>query len=215
MDSACEEVKMSQMKIKDKNHLRSVIEDLMKAHGPNVSLNHLDVSSVIDMSGLFYGSGFNGAVDQWDVSNVLNMRGMFCKATLFNQPIENWNVSKVKDMRSMFRVAHAFNQSLDRWDVSNDERMDFMFSDAVEFNQPIGRWNVSKVEDVRFMFYDASNFEQHESFVSWKLGASCKDENFLRGKTFRHLQQQWVDRHTLLSVLPAERVDQNKNRPAL
>jgi Mycoplasma protein of unknown function, DUF285 len=107
------------MKIKDKAHLQSVIEEAIRMHGPTVSLNHLDVSSVTDMSLLFFASPFNGSIDRWDVSNVLNMRGMFCEAALFNQPIGNWRVSKVESLNHMFFRASAFTyfESFLHWKV--------------------------------------------------------------------------------------------------
>ena len=43
-----------QTKIRDKNHLDYIIQQEMRSHGVYVDLNHLDVSSVTDMSYLFY-----------------------------------------------------------------------------------------------------------------------------------------------------------------
>ena len=39
--------------ILDRQHLEATIQQLMNRYGPNVNLNHLDVSNVADMSGLF------------------------------------------------------------------------------------------------------------------------------------------------------------------
>jgi surface protein len=204
------------IKIKDKAHLQSVIEEAIRMHGPTVNLNHLDVSSVTDMSLLFFDSPFNGSIDQWDVSNVTDMGYMFHNATAFNQPIGSWDVSKVADMGSMFSSAAAFNQPIDKWNVSKALSMRGMFSGATSFNQVLGRWDVSKVHDVRLMFYKALNFSHLESFSHWSVAPWCVEEvEFFEGKTFRQIQQQLLERQALLRALPKESLNQNKSRTAL
>jgi surface protein len=61
-----------------------------------------DVSSITDMSSLFYYSQLNEPIGCWNVSSVTTMFGMFESATNFNQPIENWNVGSVTNMYGMF-----------------------------------------------------------------------------------------------------------------
>ena len=71
-------------------------------HVPRVSdqyfLYYADVSSVINMDGVFGGN--RGALQ------------------LFNSDLSNWDVSKVTDMQAMFQKTWAFNQDLSKWDVS-------------------------------------------------------------------------------------------------
>ena len=50
---------------------------------------------------MFNGSGFNQPIEGWDVSSVTNMSSMFYTSS-FNQPIGDWNVSSVTNMSGMF-----------------------------------------------------------------------------------------------------------------
>jgi surface protein len=69
-----------------------------------VKMNCWDVSSITDMSGLFYLSPLNEPIGCWNVGSVINMYAMFYKATNFNQHINNWNVGSVTDMYNIFSM---------------------------------------------------------------------------------------------------------------
>ena len=87
---------------KTKDELKQMIEDEISKNGNECSLNHIDVSEIIDMSQLFLGSKFNGDISGWDVSNVKYMREIFYKSN-FNGNISKWNVSDVTDTTHMFK----------------------------------------------------------------------------------------------------------------
>ncbi len=114
----------------------------------NQPIGNWDVSSVTDMSGMFYGECashlFNQNISQWNVSNVTNMVAMFFNG-YFNQPIGNWNVSNVADMAYMFENAYTFNQDIGNWNVSNVTDMSYMFYITLNFNQELSNWNVENV----------------------------------------------------------------------
>ena len=74
-----------------KKELISIIYDRMEKEGQNCELNDIDTSLITDMSGLFWGSSFNGNISEWDVSNVKNMSQLF-RESKFNQDISNWNI---------------------------------------------------------------------------------------------------------------------------
>jgi hypothetical protein len=87
----------------DKYHLLELIEKEIKLNGYSCDLNHIDVTNVANMYGLFTSSQFCGDISKWDVSHVKNMVGMFYyskftgdlsdwkpySATLFNKTFEN------------------------------------------------------------------------------------------------------------------------------
>jgi surface protein len=202
------------MKIKDKEHLRSVIKSLMTDHGPNVDLNHLDVSAVTDMVDLFFGSSFNGAIDQWDVSNVTDMSHMFNNNPFFNQPIEKWSVSNVRRMKGMFNSATSFNQPIGNWNVCNVSNMKNMFCFTSAFNQPIGNWNVSNVTDMADMFRGNTAFSHFSSLLRWNVSNDCRAENFYMGKDFKVLRQE-IERGAILEEFLPSALQLKGSRKAL
>ena len=128
----------------DKDHLKQLIDQEIKEHGRYCSLNHIDVSNIQDMSGLFQYSDFNGNISKWDVSDVTNMNSMF-QDSKFNGDISMWDVSNVTDMGWMF-AGSAFNGDISNWDVSNVTNMRFMFS-ASDFSGDISNWIPSIVKN--------------------------------------------------------------------
>ena len=62
---------------KDKENLLDLIRQEFQLNGYECNLNHIDVSNIEDMYGLFYCSEFNGNISKWDVSNVKMMRHIF------------------------------------------------------------------------------------------------------------------------------------------
>ena len=71
---------------KTKNELKNMIEDEISKHGNKCSLNHIDVSKIIDMTKLFYGSEFNGDISNWNVSDETTKYMTFVGCPLENNP---------------------------------------------------------------------------------------------------------------------------------
>ena len=71
---------------KTKEELKHMIEDEISKNGNQCSLNHIDVSRITDMSGLFRTSKFNGDISKWDVSRVQFMDNAFDHSPLENNP---------------------------------------------------------------------------------------------------------------------------------
>ena len=197
-----EVTKPEKVSFDNKEDLKAYITDYCEKHGWNSDLNHIDVSKITDMSGLFAKSKFNGDISKWNVSSAIDMSFMFSRSQFnqpldnwdtssvkdmsymfdtskFNQPLDNWNTEKVIDMSGMF-MESPFNQSLDKWDVSNVKDMSYMFK-LSSFNQPIDKWNTSKVEDMSRMF--AGN-KALEKMPDWKLSPSVVLEDIFKGTKF-------------------------------
>jgi surface protein len=102
--------------------LKRLIQEHIEKYGFNVDLNHIDVSSVKDMYGMFRGSQFNGDISQWDVSSVRDMAWMF-ENSQFNSDISQWNISAVTNMYGMFRDSQ-FNGDIGKWKISQETKID-------------------------------------------------------------------------------------------
>ena len=129
--------------------------------GWSADLNHLDVSELEDLSGLFsesYGIfEFNGDISKWDVGRVRNMNRMF-EFSRFRGDIANWDVGGVLGMKNMF--AHSlFNGNLSRWNISGVKEMQGMFK-ASEFGQPLEDWVLNEQCDTTDMFKGCALWER-------------------------------------------------------
>ena len=121
-------------------------------------LSNWDVSSVTDMSAMFFDTPFDGDLSNWDVSSVTDMAIMF-SGTPFDGDLSNWDVSSVTDMSAMFSGASSFDGDLSNWDVSSVTAMAQMFSRASSFDGDLSNWDVSSVTDMSAMFSGASSFD--------------------------------------------------------
>merc|ERR1719174_2063136 len=93
---------------------------------------------------------------KWDVSSVIDMSGLFSDASSFAGNISKWDVSSVTDMNSMFSYSISFNGDVSKWDVSNVTKMDCMFCET-SFTQTLcgAAWVNSKASKSR-MFEGSS-----------------------------------------------------------
>jgi len=140
--------------------IRDILDKAIRKRKPDgkfADLNHIDVSAVTNMAGLFNGNWpvrgkFNGDISKWDVSNVKTMEEMFAYESSFNGDLSQWDVSNVTSMRNMFNDNPWYNGDLSKWDVSSVKDMNGMFRSAIHFNMNISNWDVSKVKDMGSMF---------------------------------------------------------------
>lgn len=152
--------------------LKSVIYDEIARLGYLADLNHIDVSQVTDMYGLFgdgrkyggyYTAPFNGDISRWDVSSVTDMSYMFVDAP-FNGDISKWDVSNVAEMRGLFSCGE-FNRDISNWDVGSVTDMYHMFFHS-HFNRNISRWDIRNVTNMYEMFA-GSDFMLGGNIATW------------------------------------------------
>lgn len=130
------------------DELKNIVQEQMKSYGPHVDLNHMDVSRITSMGGLFRNSPFNGDISKWDVSHVTDMNHMFYYSA-FKGDISQWNVSNVKDMRWMFEHSE-FSGDISQWDVRNVQAFGRFISPNANIAIPL-----------RFMWHLPSLFHEH------------------------------------------------------
>ena len=104
------------IKANDHNHLKELIKVEIEKHGYEADLNHIDTSSVTDMSFMFYRSNFNGDISEWGTSSVTDISYMFYRSN-FNGDISKWDTSSVTHMSCMFHGSN-FNGDISKWDLS-------------------------------------------------------------------------------------------------
>jgi len=164
------------VKPKNKKELKDLIEFEMEKNGNRCDLNHIDVSLITNLSGLFLTSNFNGDISKWDVLAVTDMSCMFEKAK-FNGDISRWNVSSLMSMNAMF-YGSKFNGDISKWDVSSVSGMSEAFEES-NFCGDVSSWiRASAVHD-SFMF---SNSE-----IAKKLG--------IENPSFDEVKSHFLDLH--------------------
>jgi len=126
-DSLNEAIKHQDVIIATDDNIHQIVEDEIDRLGDKADLNHIDVSKVTNMSGVFENLKFNGDISKWDVSNVKTMEAMFRKSS-FNGDISKWDVSNVKDMSRMFKQS-TFNGDISKWDISKVDNIELMLID--------------------------------------------------------------------------------------
>lgn len=167
------------------SHLQDLVSHAIMFHGPNVDLNHIDVSNITDFSDLFFQSPFNGDISQWNTSKVTNMNSMFCNG-LFDGDISKWNVAAVTSMAHMFTVS-TFNGDISQWNVGSVLDMREMFL-STPFNQDISGWNTQSVLDMQSMF-DMSAFTGDIS--RWNVNKVINFKSMFENSPFAGDLSQW------------------------
>ena len=147
---------------KDRKELINMIKNEIRKNGQECSLNHIDVSKINDLSGLFEYKKFDGDISCWDVSNVKDMAAMFkySKFTGKNGDISSWDVSNVNNMFAMF--AHSnYNGNISEWNISKVKSMSAMFADS-KFNNDISSWKLNTDCKTISMFRDCPIEEKYK-----------------------------------------------------
>lgn len=132
--------------------LRKAIAEAIDRDGYECSLNHIDVSSITNMSHLFskqlHGNGWDkGALNQIIIENAVTPYKNYDWGVVdiwkFNGDISEWDVSNVEIMTSIFNRSEytGENGDISTWDVSNVSDMSNAFAYS-KFSGDIDIWDV-------------------------------------------------------------------------
>ena len=172
--------------IANNENIKALVGKAIHVLGCKADLNFIDVSNVTDMSGLFYGSNFNGDISRWDVSSVTDMSYMFMFSD-FTGNIGAWDVSIVRNMRAMFKYSE-FNGDISKWVVSNVRNMSEMFEYS-QFKGDISKWNVSNVQYMIRMFKNNKRFNGDIS--KWKVSSVLDMSEMFAYSRFNNNISKW------------------------
>ena len=176
-----------------------------------------DLSSVIDVSYMFYGCNQLTFIDisSLNIANSISCEGVAGGCTNLTEivfpvafkptnvrylvqntgnlvsitNIENWDTTSLALTYAMFQNS-TFNQDIGAWDVSNMTTMQGTFYMASSFNQDISSWDTSSVNNMTTMFYQASSFNQ--PIGSWNTSSvNNMSSMFLNAKAFNQDISSW------------------------
>jgi len=139
------------------------------------------LTSCLNMSYMFDGSGIDQNLPDWDVAVCTNFDGMFYNCDSFNGTLTNWDTASASTMRSMFRDCLIFNQPVNHFDMSVILSTQSMFYGTGAFNQPLNLWNMTSNDYYTSMFLNAVAFNQDISAWDWTVTVSIS--NFMQGAT--------------------------------
>ena len=136
---------------------------------------NLDVSNVIDMSGMFSETQISdlSSLAHWDTSNVTDMEELFngCESLSNISSLSNWNTSNVTDMEGLFNGCKSLSDisSLANWDTSNVTNMSGMFRYCYNLSDisSLAHWDTSKVTDMSGMFDGCESLSNISPLAHW------------------------------------------------
>lgn len=141
----------------------------IELHGPNVDLNHIDISQLTSLKEVFKDTKFNGNISQWNVSRIESMERLFTNCP-FNGDISQWDTQSLVSAGHMFEGS-VFNGDLSAWNTSSLIVASAMFRHS-HFNGDISGWNTSRLSSMVSMFEDSAF---NGDISKWDVAHALKD----------------------------------------
>lgn len=119
----------------------------------NISLNWIDVSGLVNLSGLFKGISGYVCVDisDWDVSSVVNAKEMF-KDSFIEVAAEDLDFSSLETAENMFKNAKMVPKCVETWKFKKLKNMEGCFSGCLSIDADISKWNTKTVKNMKKCF---------------------------------------------------------------
>lgn len=186
--------------------LREIVRSELDIQGPNADLNHIDISEITELTGLFNQDVENIKIDKWNTSKVTNMSGLFNGCGKFNADLSNWDTSNVTRMASMFFSCQEFNSDLSGWNVSNVTNVSGMFFRCKKFNSDISGWDLKNVKEALCMLSGCDSFTY--SIKHWKLGklSETETENLVFGREKKNSNKDIKSGEIVIKVTNKEKL---------
>lgn len=123
----------------------------------NMSLNHWDVSNVVNGAYMFANASFiggNTSTTNWNLSSLINGHRMFNGAGISSMYMSGGE--NVKDMSYMFATRNSFgNYGLNKFKTNSATNMVGTFYNYGGNRANVCNWNVSNVTNMSYMFYNS------------------------------------------------------------
>lgn len=181
-----------------REHLWSLVRDIVMYKGHRCDLNHIDVSQITDFSLTFESLPFEGDISRWDVSNAVNMTGLFQRSS-FNGDISQWDVRNVKYMSFMFAQS-SFAGDISQWQPDRVEYTQSMF-----LNHPgrdVSRWSMGAVSNMHGMFdTDTLHLHAQPTLYHWYMLLHRGDYLLRKLPCLEDMQQHCHDLETVTQGL--------------
>lgn len=166
---------------RSREHLWSLVREIVMYQGHTCDLNHIDVSGIDDFSLTFESLPFEGNISRWDVSNAVNMSGMFQRSA-FNGDISGWDVRNVRYMAYMFANS-SFAGNISGWQPNSVEYTQYMFMHNQ--GQNVANWSLGAVKKMEGML-DPKTLKHQLQPGLYHWYALLEDVDALRGHPCLH-----------------------------
>ena len=162
------------------------------------SISLWDVSSIVNMQSMFYGTALVNLYDikDWNIENVENLTYTFSHMEHLTdiKGLSNWNTKNINSLQNSFSFDSSLVDlsGLENWDTSKVENMNLTFAMNVSLVslEPIKNWDTSNVKIFSSMFSLDKSINNLSPLSNWNVSnandyramfAGCTTINDLNG----------------------------------
>ena len=139
------------------------------------SISLWDVSSIVNMQSMFYGTALVNLYDikDWNIENVENLIYTFSHMEHLTdiKGLSNWNTKNINSLQNSFSSDSSLVDlsGLETWNTSNVTNMCamFLYSEKIQSLEPIRNWDTSNVTNFSIMFGYNNTLTSLEPIRNW------------------------------------------------